>query len=89
MTKLVTLRLSTDYSRLGEAATQEDLDVYSDNLAKLLENEFNVEIHQVFGSFDATMCERDGLRDDAITSRIREIEAGDEWIKLLGSRENS
>jgi hypothetical protein len=76
--RVVTLQLSRDYTMLGDGATRVDLDQYGRTLAALLENEFDVQVHVVYGC----SCRSDS--DDAeCRARIREIESGDEWIQLL------
>jgi hypothetical protein len=81
-TRNVTLTLSSDLLTLGDDATSADRDQYGDNLADLLECEFDVKVHQVVGSVSRTECD-----DAECRSRIRDIEAGDEWTTLLGKRE--
>lgn len=83
-TRNVTLTLSSDLLTLGDDATSADRDQYGDNIADLLECEFDVKVHQVVGSVSRTEC-----NDAECRSRIRDIEAGDEWTTLLGKREHS
>jgi hypothetical protein len=79
MARTATLRIDTDHSRLGDAATKEDLQVYAANLARKVGEELGVEILVVNGQFGTRTTS-----DDAdVQARVREIEAGDEWIDLL------
>ena len=80
-TREITIRISNDYTFLGDDAQREDLDRFSDNLETLIRDEFpGVVPIMLRGSYERSSSCPD---DEVVDSRLREIATGDEWISLL------
>lgn len=80
----VYVRVSNDYTRLGEAATEQDLDNYTTNLARLVAREFGCTAEVDTDCVNSTQvtCSNDGLRE-RVEERVREIESSDEWVAMI------
>jgi hypothetical protein len=78
----VTVYINEDYTTLGEAATQQDLDRYQANLEAHLEERFErpVSVQTILGG---RRCGRQCPEDDDIDEYVRDLERGDGWVEIL------
>lgn len=83
-TTTYTVKIDTDYSALGEDATQELLDGYARNLATKLALDFSVdiEVEQALGARGQCVGPDDDLAA-RISEAVRDIQGGDDWVDLL------
>ncbi len=82
-TKTTTVYIDSDASTLGPDATQEDLDLYTENLAAHLAKRFScsIEVEQRLGGGPLhNACPS----NDEIAEYVAEMHAGDGWVELLG-----
>ena len=76
--KRVNVTICSDAETIAPEASNAELFCYANNLAKLLEKEFNCTIHLHFGSNPGSEAD-----DPLVSERIRAVESTDEWRKLL------
>lgn len=81
--KTTTVYISSETETLGSGATQADLDRYATNLAAHLTERFGrpCEVEQRIGSPEP--CPG----DDEINEYVGDLQAGEGWLDLLGTRE--
>jgi hypothetical protein len=73
---MINVTISSDPLTLGAAATQSDLDRYRTALESLLSRDMGREVRVALGL--ATQCD-----DEQCLERVRQIESGGEWTRLL------
>lgn len=79
----ITVYINEDYSTLGVGATQDDLDRYAENLEEHLSLRFGRDV-TVETCLGGERAGRKCLQDDEINDYVRELEAGDGWVEILG-----